>query len=359
MSPPAVEPPAVVVWLGDAARPGAQRALDEWARARGVRLTTPDASETSRAQPSPLEVADRVEREIARAADAVSALDADAAERALARAEQALRAAPELPQAPWLLAEVQRGWAARWARVEPRDEARARLAWQAAHALDGGRVAGVGETQTAAPVEHALTLSLGGAPASAIVRFDGVALQPSGRSGGRTTFSTRAAPGTHHVAVELRGLYALAAWVNVPAPAASAPSPTPPAASVALELGEAASCDAESLAGAAARDGRVQVPAGASCPRWVAVVPLERPGAIAVAQCERDACGPLLEWRVRSSSTAALPPPPPHGKWPAWATWTLVGVGVAAAATTAVIASGALGERPVEQRFIAGGSRVE
>jgi len=58
----------------------------------------------------PWDVADEVERSLAQAREAIVALDADAADRSLARAESALRRAPELPQSPWLMAEVQRGW---------------------------------------------------------------------------------------------------------------------------------------------------------------------------------------------------------------------------------------------------------
>ena len=72
-----------------------------------------------------LTIADRVEKELDRAREAIAALDADVAERALARAETLLREHPELPQAAWLRAEVHRSWAARWTRVEPRDDQRA------------------------------------------------------------------------------------------------------------------------------------------------------------------------------------------------------------------------------------------
>ena len=140
---------ATSVWLapgGEAPGDAARRALTAWARAHDVTLAEPTAGEP-RALAVDLAVADSVELELERAREAVAAQDADTAERALSRAEGELRAHPELPQAAWLLAEVERGWAVRHTRVAPVDAERAERAWQRAAGLDGGRVAGVGEPQ--------------------------------------------------------------------------------------------------------------------------------------------------------------------------------------------------------------------
>lgn len=119
VAPEGAAPAGVRSGPGDG-REDASRALVEWGRARGLRIVT--ASErvgggALRVDPS---IADHVENELDRARDAISALDADAAERALARAEALLREHPELPQAAWLRAEVHRAWAARFTRIEPR-----------------------------------------------------------------------------------------------------------------------------------------------------------------------------------------------------------------------------------------------
>ncbi|HSO34699.1 MAG TPA: hypothetical protein VLT33_19325, partial [Labilithrix sp.] len=85
--------------------------------------------------------------------------------------------------------------------------------------------------------------------------------------------------------------------------------------------------------------------------------------AVLVARCERSACGPFLEWRSESSfgsGPAAEPPTTRHGgAWPAWATWTAVGVGAVAATTITLIATGVFESRPTEQRFVVGGVRRE
>jgi hypothetical protein len=82
---------------------------------------------------------------------------------------------------------------------------------------------------------------------------------------------------------------------------------------------------------------------------------------VLVARCERDSCGPLLEWRIESNAADLGPPQPPASTttWPAWATWTLVGIGAATAASVALVASGVFETRPVETRFVFGGTRQE
>ena len=55
-------------------------------------------------------------------------------------------------------------------------------------------------------------------------------------------------------------------------------------------------------------------------------------------------------------------PPQSLGKrstWPGWATWTVLGVGAATATAITLVATGVFESRPVEQRVVAGGARVE
>jgi hypothetical protein len=82
---------------------------------------------------------------------------------------------------------------------------------------------------------------------------------------------------------------------------------------------------------------------------------------VLVARCERTTCGPFLEWRSEGALGGPGPQPiAPHGgPWPAWATWTAIGVGAVAATTIALVASGVFESHPTEQRFVAGGVRVE
>src|SRR5689334_19908131 len=101
---------ASAVWIQDAPAfdERARRTLETWARTHGIALA-PARNETASAIAIDASLAGAIEGEIERARDAVMALDVDLAEHALARAEASLHDHPELPQAAWLLAEVERG----------------------------------------------------------------------------------------------------------------------------------------------------------------------------------------------------------------------------------------------------------
>jgi hypothetical protein len=351
-----------VVWLAPETgeRESAARALAEWGRARGLRIV--EASEGARSGPQKIDltIGDRVEKELDRAREATAALDADAAERALARAETLLRDHPELPQAAWLRAEVHRSWASRWSRVEPRDDQRAQQAWQEADALDGGRAAGIGETPFPPRARGPVTLSVLGSSSNRLVaRLDGNELAASGDdASGARTYSLDVAPAEHQLVITIDGDIAFASWVAIAEAAPGAPRITIP-----IRVGDGGGCSAASLSSVTRLPtGGVQA-SGVSCDDWVAAVPAERGGAVLVARCERSACGPFLEWRSEGAFGAGAFGPPvavPHrGPWPAWATWTAIGVGAVAAATIALVATGVFESHPTEQRFVAGGVRVE
>src|SRR5262249_20105985 len=123
-------------------------------------------------------VADKVEAELDRARDAIAAQETDTAERALARAEELLFAHPELPQGAWLMAEVHRAWSTRYSRLEPRDRTRADAAWQRAAALDGGRIAGVGESAAPLPPPVHAQLVLDGTSPDTRALLDGAPVTP-------------------------------------------------------------------------------------------------------------------------------------------------------------------------------------
>jgi hypothetical protein len=134
-----------------------------------------------------------------------------------------------------------------------------------------------------------------------------------------------------------------------------------PRLAIPIHVGDDGACSASSLGNVTrASDGGVHA-SGVSCEHWVAAVPAERRGAVLVARCERSTCGPFLEWRSEGAFGAASAPPlvEHHGSWPAWATWTAIGVGALAATTIALVASGVFESHPTEQRFVAGGVRVE
>lgn len=341
-------------------REDATRAVLEWARARGLHVRS--ASEGSRGGLEQVDftIADRVEKELDRAREGTAALDADVAERALARAETLLREHPELPQAAWLRAEVHRGWAARWTRVEPRDDHRAQLAWQEAEALDGGRAAGIGEVAFPSRPRAAATLSVQGASTRRlVVRLDGTELTGTPAPDGAMTYALDVPAAEHQVVVTVDGETAFASWVAISDGAPSPPSPRPV---IAVRVSNDGACTAASFGGVSPDGAGGIRAAGVTCDHWVAALPAERPGSVLVARCERDACGPLLEWRtggLDATAGVALPHVRRGGAWPAWATWTALGVGAFAATTITLIATGVFEARPTEQRFVAGGVRVE
>jgi hypothetical protein len=296
-------------------------------------------------------IGDRVEKEIERAREAIAALDADAAERALARADTILRDHPELPQAAWQRAEVERSWAARYSRVDPRDDARAAEHWRNAYALDGGRVAGVGESDLGPRKRVPASIAVGGSRSRPIVvRVDGVDLGAGTPTGdGKVTYSTELAPAEHQVVAYADGEPAFASWITI---AQGAPP-------VEIELATGGMCARSAFASVTREESQVKA-AGVACPQWVAAVPSDRAGTVLVARCERDTCGPLLEWRVERWGDGGPPQSlRKHSVWPGWATWTIIGVGAATATAITLVATGVFESRPVEQRFVAGGARVE
>jgi hypothetical protein len=334
-----------VVWIAPARSADDRRALDAWASARGMHLADPvDAGAPAIAVDRA--VADKVEAELDRARDAIAAQETEGAERALARAAALLHGHPELPQAAWLMAEVHRQWSARWNRLEPRDRARADAAWQRAAALDGGRVAGVGETLAPVPPSVRARLALDDAPAGARALLDGVPV-----TAGDLTLPA----GEHQLTVTDGGLVRYASWVGVAEGTLLRVAIPPPPACSTGDLGRARE----------AEPGELRAP-GVRCESWVAALPAAapaRPGTLRVAVCSGAACGPLVEWRLGG---LALVPTPTEGGgasapqgWPTWATVTIFGAGVVASMAIALVATGAFEKtQGTESRFVNGGVKT-
>ena len=106
-----MDAPATVVWMAPASSrlrsPNQARALSSWGRAHGVRFVSPSDVATATLGVDP-RIADDVERFLERARDALTARDGDTVDRAWKAASSTLEAHPELPQAAWLRAEVER-----------------------------------------------------------------------------------------------------------------------------------------------------------------------------------------------------------------------------------------------------------
>jgi hypothetical protein len=323
---------APVVWLAEET-PEAALALSQWASARGVRIAAPAAALPSRTY-AEAEVT-QVEQALARAREAVAQLDADGAERLLARAEARLRAHPELPQAPWLMAEVQRGWAARFARVEPHDDGRAKRALAAADSLDGGRAAGVGEPDSTKPILVDVVLDATVDPDVSYL-LDAHAVSPG---------KIRAAPGEHHLMAVARGQVRFADWITVVE-----------GSRVKLEVEGRAPCSTDDLSSATARGSSVEG-AGVRCATWVAAFPA--PHGVRAGLCRGTSCEPPSFFAVRAARWPPLDEPPRSKGIPAWLTWSIVGVTTAATVIGILAATGIFA--PADRRIIfqQGGVRPE
>ncbi len=332
---------ATVVWLSSQP-PDAQesRTLAGWSSAHGVRLTPPVEADVV---PIPVDpkVADRVEGLLDRARDALAAHEGTEADAALDAAEALLRAHAELLQGAWLMAEVLRARATRWRRVPPIDVEAAEDAWQRAEALDGGRVAGVGEEAAAKPPPAAaLTLDL--SPDDARAWLDG---KPA------TAGDVVTSAGLHALVVHWAGAPVWAAWFDAPAGHST----------VRIATQVAPACSSDDVA-RAHLDGRGEIEGRrVRCPTWFAATPGATEGAVRLAMCEADHCGPLSEWRSAPSWSwsPSVRDADVRRRWPAWATWTLVGGGAAIAASVVVLATGVLQGAPSETRFVSGGIRTQ
>jgi hypothetical protein len=283
-------------------------------------------------------VADGVEEELEKARDACSALDAEAAERSLARAESTLRRHPELPQGAWLMAEVERGWARRWASLPPKDPERAAAAWRRAGGLDGGREPGVGEAGTAiVDPEVSFELHLDGVEEGE-AWLDGRSVAPG---------PLRRSAGEHQLTLTRRGVVVWAGWIGVAEGAPVRVAPPEPLPCSAEDLSRVALDDAKGK--------RIRAD-GVRCERWVVAEPTAISGALLVAPCTMDHCGALLEWSV-SEGGPVVPNETVRrtSHWPAWATWTLVGVGAAAIAGITLGIDAAFHAGSTQPRFVSGG----
>lgn len=291
---------APVVWM-DAAPETVPSILQTWASARGLKLVSPSEG-GQHAIAVDGTIATRVEEDLKSAREMTTQHDADRAERSLARAEALLRAHPELPQAAWLLAEVERGWAARFFQLEPRDVDRAARHWRAAAALDGGRAPGVGEP--AAAIDPVAAFSIDARGSAIEMRWDGDPI---------TTGPHEARPGMHQLVAKANGEVVFAQWINVT-----------PAMAVHVALPSAEPCSRVDFS----------VPDSVQCPSWVEAKRGDRAGTFLVRTCAANACGAEL-LVAPFSSGPETPRITHHRGLPVWAAWTLAGVGIVAAGVAA------------------------
>jgi hypothetical protein len=344
-----VDAPATIVWIAPAPPDGDQRAaIAGWASSRGVKLVEPAAwrPETLPVDPH---VAGDVEDLLDRARDALAGIDGSAVDAELTKAETTLRAHPELPQAAWLMAELERIRAVRLRQMAPIDTAGATRAWKRAAAIDGGRQAGMAErpmTNTEQPPDAA-SIEIGGTVEG------GEQVWVDGRPVGAHVDT---AAGAHTAVVTWAGDPIWAKWQEVRAGASTLslvlPSPSP--------------CSAVDVARAHGRDGAIEAER-VQCASWVAAEP--DPGSsrsVRVAVCSGDRCGPVGTWRLPDPWVAPPPPrpvatpaPAPGNSLPAWVVWSAAGVGVALAAGAVVALSSSANPGPPQTRFVDNGIKTQ
>jgi hypothetical protein len=318
--------------------PGARALLAEWAEARGVHLVSPGGDAPPHIAIDP-KVADAVEDALLRARDAITADDAPHADEALAKAEALLEAHPELPQAPWLLAEVLRTKAARLRQLPPHDARRAAEAWAGALSLDGGRAAGLGEhgTEMGASVSpQAGALVLEGAFDGLTITLDGLPSSPS----------LHAPAGQHQILVRRSGALVWAGWVSVGGTRAAT-----------LSLPEPPSCSRQDLGKARVEGARVRA-TGVRCGAWVSVEDVGVAGLL-VATCGADSCGPRLAWTVGSFGPIVPDRSASAHHVPRWVPWAAAAAGVVAVTAITLAATGAFRPTHDEPIWTTGGIQHE
>ena len=253
----------------------------------------------------------------------------------------------ELPQAAWLMAELERCRSARWSRVPPRDAEAADRAWKRAEALDGGRTPGIVEKPSASR-PRAATLRIG------LTGADDVQTWLDGKP---VTATVETLAGPHALVVTWSGAPVWAQWIDAPAGSSS----------IAADAPSAPPCSRADVAQARIVEGDVRA-RNVRCPHWVAASPGEQPGEVRLATCDGEGCEPMLRWRAPEPWTWTPPTGPkgtaerdrgPGGGWPAWATWGAIGAGAAVVAGAAVILVDALRPAQTETRFVNQGLEKE
>jgi hypothetical protein len=327
---------ALAVPSFDAPNDSAARALIAWGEARGIKIGIAQQSSVPALATDP-SIADDVEKELISARDALTRLDADKAEDALVRARALLRAHPELPQAAWLLAEVERGWSARWMRISPTDPDRAARAWQRAAELDGGRAAGIGETDHPKLPDVEVTFSADGDRDLRLLV-----------DGSEIPLGTKQMPqGEHAVVTMRRGRILWANWVSfADHETVRVPSFRP------------VDCSTDDLDGVRLEKRSIHAN-GVSCGAWIAAAPWSG-SAIRVARCEGERCGPWVIWQSNASSLAPVLPPRhrEHRKSSPWVAVAAVVLAAAMVTGITLVAAGVFDSPPHQTEFVGGGVKT-
>jgi hypothetical protein len=331
-----------LVWLGAQKPEGrVKAALDEWAAAHGVMLEAPraepsDDGEAARA------LAERCDRDLDQARDQANGGDDGAARQTLARLEQTLRDHAELLQASWLMAERYR----LEAQIASRSSESADRWQERADVLEGERAASFGDDPGKSPTGEARRAPAPIAKVPVVVTVHGARKHETYWDGTKTEDQVSVARGEHHLAIVRGKRVVWTGWVSVLLPAA-----------LDVWIPDAPPCSLEDFEGAAFTEAEARVPKGVRCGAWVAAAPGPKRGTIRAAICERETCRRPSTWAYEVFAPAAHAPDAKKGL-PIWATWTLAGVGVAAAASVILWQAGAFDRKEAPQRVVYDGTNL-
>lgn len=314
-----------LVWLGTTQPDAAASAtLERWARDHDAKLEAPRAVPAS-AEEDPPSLAERCETSLEQARDQLQAGDDEAARSILARLEQDLRQHPELLQAGWFMAERHRIEARIARRVSPDQADRYE---QLADVIEGPRAPAFGDAaRPRAPTSQVRVALVVHGPRRHEIHWDGAPTADE--------LSTPA--GEHHLLVFRGARVAYAGWVSALS-----------SGKIDVWVPDAVPCSPEDFDGVAFESRtRVRVPSGVRCAAWAVAAPSGRPGGVSIAVCSGAQCQAMTS----SHETIATGPAPDEkavskGFLPAWAAWTLAGVGVAAATSIVLWRAGVFDAAP-------------
>lgn len=343
----------VLLWLAAAPATGTQQEhLRKWAARNDIVLTAPAADVGSRPTAYQGETVAHIETLLERARLAVDGLDAVAALKLIGQVRQALGEHPELPQAPWLLAETFH-IEADLARAEG-DAQRAEALELKARRLEGPRSRAAPQASSEANLETTATppparqwMVSGPRPDDQLV-WNGARVEPPARG---SAWHVETIAGLQHVRVLRGGVLLWAGWIEV----------SDENATVELQVPAPAPCSAEDLAPMHV-PGLVGVPV--SCDRWIAARPVRSgpstaPETIEVARCHRDQCGAFERWPPpRPLPAAPLAPERDSNLLTGAPWWTYAAIGTVVATTATILLLGVTQRRDEERPvWVYGGIR--
>ncbi|HKQ68831.1 MAG TPA: hypothetical protein VJT73_05800 [Polyangiaceae bacterium] len=330
-----------LVWLGaEPAEVRAKEALDAWAAQHGAELAEPSNDEAPD-DPALPAMAEQSDRTLEAARDMANAGDEDGARQALAELEQTLRSHPGLPQASWLLAERYRLEAQILARGPAPSKSASAAMSALADALEGERAVSFGEAPKGATsvARIDVTLVVHGARRPEVF-WDGVL---------SSTNRLSTVPGEHHLVVRRGKRAAWSGWVSALA-----------TGNLDVWVPDARPCSREDLEGVATSGAALTVPRGIRCGAWIAAGPARDRGTLGLWRCEGSVCQ-LPTVAVIDKAATDKPPlaaETKQSRLPAWAAWTLAGVGAVAATSLVLWGTGAFDRAPPQGKVAYDGSRL-